>query len=163
MADGGTHRFPPDHPDISHRPHVLAVFATSMNSGKTTTATYLVHGLTPTGYTEGAGKVTGDRSRQRPRSVPRLGRRCRPRSTAAEPMLKRGGQPLDDRQRALVHMARAAFARPDVLVLDRIDTQLGKAELARVEELLADYPGVVLITSGNGYRPAGQWRPWVLD
>lgn len=42
-------------------PHgpVFAVFGSSMNAGKTTTAACLVHGLTKSGFKVGAGKVTG--------------------------------------------------------------------------------------------------------
>ncbi|GAA1999266.1 DUF1611 domain-containing protein [Brevibacterium samyangense] len=41
------------------RPTVIAAFGTSMNSGKTTTAAHLVHGLAAAGHTVGAAKVTG--------------------------------------------------------------------------------------------------------
>jgi len=44
---------------LGSRPPVIAVFGTSMNSGKTTTAAAIVRGLTTAGYTVGAGKVTG--------------------------------------------------------------------------------------------------------
>lgn len=39
--------------------HVFAVFGTSMNSGKTTTAAALVRGLTAAGHRVGAAKITG--------------------------------------------------------------------------------------------------------
>ncbi|GAA4284587.1 DUF1611 domain-containing protein [Brevibacterium daeguense] len=41
------------------RPPVIAVFGTSMNSGKSTTAAQLIHGLTAAGRQVGAVKVTG--------------------------------------------------------------------------------------------------------
>ena len=41
------------------RPPVIAVFGASMNSGKTTTAAALIHGLTKAGYKVGACKATG--------------------------------------------------------------------------------------------------------
>ena len=41
------------------RPPTVAVIGTSMNSGKTTTIQYLVHGLSRTGVRPGATKVTG--------------------------------------------------------------------------------------------------------
>ncbi len=43
----------------SSRPSTLAVIGTSMNSGKTTTIHYLVHGLSRAGLKPGATKVTG--------------------------------------------------------------------------------------------------------
>lgn len=42
-----------------HAPVVIAIAGTSMNSGKTTTASSLVHGLSRAGLRVGAGKVTG--------------------------------------------------------------------------------------------------------
>lgn len=44
---------------ISRRPPVIAVFGSSMNSGKTTVAARLVHGLVRSGHRVGAAKVTG--------------------------------------------------------------------------------------------------------
>lgn len=41
------------------RPPVIAVFGSSMNSGKTTSAAALIHGLTKAGYKVGACKATG--------------------------------------------------------------------------------------------------------
>lgn len=41
------------------RPPVVAVFGSSMNSGKTTSAAALIHGLTKAGYKVGACKATG--------------------------------------------------------------------------------------------------------
>ena len=40
-------------------PRTVAVIGTSMNSGKTTTVHYLVHGLSRSGYQPAATKVTG--------------------------------------------------------------------------------------------------------
>lgn len=52
-------RVDPDDTSTPGRPPVIAVFGTSMNSGKSTTAAHLVHGLTAAGHQVGAGKVTG--------------------------------------------------------------------------------------------------------
>ncbi len=41
------------------RPRTIAVFGTSMNSGKTTTVHYLVHSLSRGGFRPGATKITG--------------------------------------------------------------------------------------------------------
>lgn len=46
-------------PDGGARPRTVGVFGTSMNSGKTTTIRYLVHGLARAGLRPGATKVTG--------------------------------------------------------------------------------------------------------
>ncbi len=45
--------------DTTVRPPVTAVFGTSMNSGKTTTAQFLTRGLTLAGYRVGYAKLTG--------------------------------------------------------------------------------------------------------
>nr|WP_272902090.1 ABC transporter ATP-binding protein [Brevibacterium daeguense] len=73
--------------------------------------------------------------------------------------LKRGGEPLTGSQRGLVHLARAAFGSPEVLVIDRLLETLDHAARARVDALVADYPGVVITTDG---RLPGTWRRWVL-
>jgi molybdopterin-guanine dinucleotide biosynthesis protein len=49
----------PAEPSFTSRPRTLAVFGTSMNSGKTTTVSQLVHGLRRAGRLPGATKVTG--------------------------------------------------------------------------------------------------------
>lgn len=46
-------------PGPTGRPRSIAVVGTSMNSGKTTIARYLVHGLSQAGFRPGAAKVTG--------------------------------------------------------------------------------------------------------
>lgn len=46
-------------PNDTARPTVVAVLGTSMNSGKSTTLANLVHGLSKSGLTVAAGKVTG--------------------------------------------------------------------------------------------------------
>lgn len=45
--------------DGAHRPSVIAVLGTSMNSGKSTTLATLVHGLSGSGLVVSAGKATG--------------------------------------------------------------------------------------------------------
>lgn len=48
------------HPiDLPKRMYTVAIFGTSMNSGKTTTAARLVRGMVAAGYKVGAAKVTG--------------------------------------------------------------------------------------------------------
>ncbi len=44
---------------LTSRPRTVAVFGTSMNSGKTTTVHYLVHSLSRGGFRPGATKITG--------------------------------------------------------------------------------------------------------
>jgi hypothetical protein len=43
----------------NNKPHTLAVLGTSMNAGKTTSAAYLIRGLTRAGFKVGAAKITG--------------------------------------------------------------------------------------------------------
>ena len=50
---------PLDPPVGARRPKIIVSLGTSMNAGKTTSAAYLVHGLTKAGLRVGAAKVTG--------------------------------------------------------------------------------------------------------
>lgn len=74
--------------------------------------------------------------------VERLPRGERTRLTA-------GGEPLTLQERARVHVARALYERPPLLVLDRVDAALGVGGRAMLRERLADYPGVVLVVSDD--------------
>ncbi|MGO1769672.1 MAG: ABC transporter transmembrane domain-containing protein [Microbacterium sp.] len=60
--------------------------------------------------------------------------------------LRRGGEPLAPADRVLVHVARAAFREPAVLVIDGVADRLDDDRLRRVRALVADHPGVVVST-----------------
>ncbi len=66
--------------------------------------------------------------------------------------LRRGGAPLDARDRALLHLARACLGDPPLLLLDRLDGELDDAGRATLRELVASYPGVVVFTSEHPER-----------
>jgi ABC-type multidrug transport system fused ATPase/permease subunit len=74
-------------------------------------------------------------------------------------LLRRGGEPLTESQRGLVHLARAVFGTPEVLVIDRLLEALDEQARKRVDALVAGYPGVV-ITTESGL--SGSWRRWVI-
>lgn len=74
-------------------------------------------------------------------------------------LLTRGGEPLTPSQRGLVHVARAAFGTPEVLVLDGILDSLDGAARRRVDAVVSDYPGVVISTD-SGF--SGSWRRWKI-
>lgn len=58
-----------------------------------------------------------------------------------------GGAPLDNSERARVHVARALYGGPPLVVLDGVDNALGAGGRAMLRERLATYPGVVVIVS----------------
>lgn len=61
--------------------------------------------------------------------------------------IRHGGEPLATADRARVQLVRAMLGSPPLLVLDRIDNDLGADGIRLLRSLLADYPGVVVIAS----------------
>ena len=59
MSDFAEFTLDMDDDSTPGRPPVIAVFGVAMNSGKTTTAAQLIHGLSSAGHTVGAAKLTG--------------------------------------------------------------------------------------------------------
>ncbi len=83
-----------------------------------------------------------------------------PRGSAT--VLRRGGDPLSDQEVLLVHVARAAFGEPDVLVVDGVARGLDGVARERVRRLLEAHPGAVVTTDaelldGPGVR---RWEPF---
>lgn len=66
--------------------------------------------------------------------------------------LRRGGTPLDPAQVALLQVARATLGEPPLLLLDHVDAALDDDGRERLRELVAGYPGVVVLASEHPER-----------
>lgn len=75
-------------------------------------------------------------------------------------ILIHGGTPLGISDRARLNIARAMIGNPPVLVLDRVDSDLGTAARSGLRHLLADYPGVILIASDEPEAIFDNLRKW---
>lgn len=58
--------------------------------------------------------------------------------------LRRGGEPLDAQQRALLLLARAILGAPALLVLDHVDADVDAQSRQRLRTALRDFPGTVV-------------------
>ena len=76
--------------------------------------------------------------------------------------LRQGGEPLTTPDRALLLLARALYGDPPLLVLDHLDDELGEAGRARLRDLLASYPGIVLLASDTPEVVMAPTRRWVV-
>ncbi|MFD6793134.1 MULTISPECIES: ABC transporter transmembrane domain-containing protein [Prauserella salsuginis group] len=76
--------------------------------------------------------------------------------------LRRGGEPLSPAERARLQLARACYWRPPLLVLDRIEEQLGAGGADLLRGVLADYPGVVVLATDAAEDIAGEPEVWDL-
>lgn len=75
-------------------------------------------------------------------------------------MLLRGGEPLNQQQRAALLLARALLDNPPLLLIDSVISQLDPRVLPRVAHLLNDYPGVVIYRGEiPGVPPTRLWQP----
>lgn len=77
--------------------------------------------------------------------------------------LRRGGEPLTHDQRARLKLARAIADDPPLLVLDRLDDQLDAPGRLMLREVLADYPGCVLLRSSDPTSLLDVYDVWNLD
>jgi ABC-type multidrug transport system fused ATPase/permease subunit len=77
--------------------------------------------------------------------------------------LTRGGEPLDQPDRARVLLGRAVFGDPPLVVLDHLDNQLSQAGRDDLRRVVAAFPGVVVMATDDagvlGPRPV----VWDLD
>lgn len=64
-----------------------------------------------------------------------------------ETLLQHGGEPLTIPERARLTLARALYNEPPLLVFDHLDADLGRGGRAAMRDLLASYPGVVVLTT----------------
>lgn len=77
--------------------------------------------------------------------------------------LKNDGAPLRSAEAARVKLARALLAAPPLLVLEDIDAELDPAGLELLRSIVADYPGVVLLSSQHPERLITEGIDWHLD
>ncbi|MFJ2619754.1 ABC transporter transmembrane domain-containing protein [Glutamicibacter sp. NPDC087344] len=79
---------------------------------------------------------------------------------AQDTMLRRGGEPLDEGQRAGLLLARALLEEPALLVLDGLPGALDPQVAEELGRLLQNYPGVLLYRGElPGLDPTGRWEP----
>lgn len=74
--------------------------------------------------------------------------------------LRRGGEPLNVQERTRLLIARAMYAEPAILVLKDISQRLGPTCLATVRDVVASYPGVVIICDDDASAILDHTTPW---
>lgn len=77
--------------------------------------------------------------------------------------LRRGGEPLDVPDQALLRLARALVEDPPLLLLDHVDDQLGPEGKAKLREVLRDYPGAVILRSSDPTALLDCYDVWNVD
>lgn len=78
-------------------------------------------------------------------------------------MLRRGGEPLTDEERARLQLARAWYGEPPLMVLDGIDRMLGPGGRELLARALGRRRGVTLLISERAGELAPHARIWNLD
>ncbi|WP_419704343.1 ABC transporter ATP-binding protein [Promicromonospora sp. NFX87] len=64
-------------------------------------------------------------------------------------VLRSGGEPLTTDERARLALARAIYGEPPLLLVADLDRDLDQEGRARLERILASYPGVVVLTGSD--------------
>lgn len=64
-------------------------------------------------------------------------------------VLRSGGEPLTTDERARLALARAIYGEPPLLLVADLDRDLDQEGRARLEHILAGYPGVVVLTGSD--------------
>lgn len=77
--------------------------------------------------------------------------------------LRRGGEPLTVDQQGRLALARALAGDPPLLVLDHVDEQLTPDSRDMLARVLADYPGCVIVRSGDPERILAVYDIWNVD
>lgn len=75
-------------------------------------------------------------------------------------VLRRGGLPLGRQDVARLWVARAIAGTPALLLLENIDDDLGSDGTSMLKRLVADYPGVVVVSSHRPETFLDDWRTW---
>ena len=91
----------------------------------------------------------------------RLGLRTEKLERGQNTVLRRGGLPLDERQRAGLMVARAMLGSPALLLLNDIDGHLEEKARAQLETMLQNYRGVVVVASEAEW--CAGYREWDLE
>lgn len=81
----------------------------------------------------------------------------------ASTTLRRGGEPLDVPDQARLRLARALTEDPPLLLLDHVDEQLDTAGRAVLRQVLADYPGCVILRSSDPTAVLDCYDVWNVD
>lgn len=76
--------------------------------------------------------------------------------------IRRGGEPLGRQDRVRLAIGRALMGSPDLLVLDRVSEGLGAEARQGVADLIAAYPGVVLVHDESLPLEADRWESITL-
>lgn len=77
--------------------------------------------------------------------------------------LTRGGEPLDQADRARVLLGRAVFGDPPLVVLDHLDTQLSRTGRGDLRRVVAALPGVVVMSTDDPGLLGPDPVVWDLD
>lgn len=77
--------------------------------------------------------------------------------------LRRGGDPLGVGDQARLRLARAIADDPPLVVLDHLDEQLDPTGRALLRDILADYPGCVILRSNNPTAVLDCYDVWNVD
>lgn len=75
-------------------------------------------------------------------------------------VLRRGGEPLSTPERAKVHLARATFGDPPLLLLNHIDADLDAQGVDALRDILTGYPGIVIAATNNPALLPSSHRIW---
>lgn len=75
-------------------------------------------------------------------------------------VLRRGGEPLSTPERAKLQLARATLGNPPLLLLNRIDADLDVEGLAALRQIIANYPGIVIVATENPSILPESHRNW---
>lgn len=81
----------------------------------------------------------------------------------AKTVLRRGGEPLTESERGLLKIARAMIGYPPLVVLNQVDDQLDQAGRHKLREILAHYPGCVVLRSSNPEVLLDSYDIWNVD
>lgn len=86
--------------------------------------------------------------------------RCLPDAESTQ--VRRGGEPFTGPEQAQLRLARALYGDPALVVLDRLDDQLGAGRLRNLRAALAAYAGILVVVSDRPETFLGRYREWHL-
>lgn len=74
--------------------------------------------------------------------------------------LKSDGKPWNSNEVMRLKLARALLREPELLILEGVDNKLDADGIARLHDILKDYPGVVLFSSTSDRALVDEYREW---